>query len=164
MKNDNSTIHDFDKIKRKTLETRQWSTTKKKIITDIKSGAPFLGETIFVGVKRFISLLLHNNYILQSNSRIISTKAEKSLSEDFLDVTQSSLWREREREIGGATCKFYAQVYFLSFSGLLMALPILLLLTRSVGPPSPPFKVCTVGQKFKKCKPCLRTYVLRRTS
>ena len=64
MKNDNSTttIHDFDKIKRKTLETRQWSTTKKKIITDIKSGALFLGETIFVGVKRFISLLLHNNY------------------------------------------------------------------------------------------------------
>ena len=101
VKNDNSTtIHDFDKIKRKTLETRQWSTTKKKIITDIKSGAPFLGETIFVGVKRFISLLLHNNYILQSNSRIISTKAEKSLSEDFLDVTQSSLWRERERDRG----------------------------------------------------------------
>ena len=63
VKNDNSTtIHDFDKIKRKTLETRQWSTTKKKIITDIKSGALFLGETIFVGVKRFISLLLHNNY------------------------------------------------------------------------------------------------------
>ena len=65
VKNDNSTIHDFDKIKRKTLETRQWSTTKKKIITDIKSGALFLGETIFVGVKRFISLLLHN-YILQT--------------------------------------------------------------------------------------------------
>ena len=98
VKNDiSTTIHDFDKIKRKTLQTRQWSTTKKKIITDKKSGALFLGETIFVGVKRFISLLLHNNYILQSNSRIISTKAEKSLSEDFLDVTQSSLWRERER-------------------------------------------------------------------
>ena len=53
VKNDNSTtIHDFDKIKRKTLGTRQWSTTKKKIITDIKSGAPFFRRNHICGCKK----------------------------------------------------------------------------------------------------------------